>query len=183
VSLGVANSGGNDSVTKSDYITATVPPPPPAPIAEFTGTPRSGLQPLAVAFQFVDLRAGTVTYTNYQWDFTNDGTFDATGATANHTYATDGVYNVRLRVTDNTAAQNTLVKNAYIVVGKRICTVPDFANKKKNSAQGLWSAAGFSTTVNLANGQGNYTIHSQTILGGTIDPQPLGCASTITVGP
>ena len=36
----------------------------------------------------------------YEWDFTSDGTIDATGPTANHTYAEDGVYDARLTVTD-----------------------------------------------------------------------------------
>jgi PKD repeat protein len=182
VSLTASNPGGSDVERKDDYITVTVPPPT-GPIADFTGTPTSGIKPLDVAFQFNDLRGGTVTYTNYQWDFTNDGTFDATGATTNHTYSAEGSYDVRLRVTDSTGAQNTLTKKAYIVVSKRICTVPDFATTKKNDAQSRWAAAGFTTTVQFAAGQGNYSIHQQTLLGGTIDPQPDGCASTITVGP
>jgi PKD repeat protein/general stress protein CsbA len=183
VSLGVQNGGGIDAETKNAYVTVTVPPAAPAPVADFTGTPRSGIQPLAVTFQFKDLRPGTVTYTNWQWDFTNDGTFDATGLTASHTYPAVGAYNVRLKVTDNTGATNTLVKTAYIVVGKRTCTVPDFANVNLNQAQGVWNGAGFTTTVNSVPGKQNYKIRSQTILGGTIDPQPDGCASTITVGP
>ena len=182
VSLHVANAGGSDTASRSDYITVTVPPVT-GPIADFTGNPRSGTQPLNVTFQFNDLRRGTVTYTSYQWDFTNDGTFDATGATATNRYNTPGLYDVRLRVTDSTGAQSTLTKTAYIFVGRRVCTVPDFATTKKNGAQALWAAAGFSTDVTFAVGNGNYTIRSQTILGGTVDPRPDGCDSVIQVGP
>jgi hypothetical protein len=66
---------------------------------------------------------------------------------------------------------------------KKTCIVPDFANVKKNNAQSIWAAAGFTTMVQFAPGNGNYTIRTQTLVGGTIDPQPDGCASTITVGP
>jgi PKD repeat protein len=180
-SLTVQNAGGTSAASKSNYITVTVPPAT-GPIAEFTGTPRSGVEPLTVNFQFTDLRGGTVTYTNYEWDFTGDGTYDATGATANHTYPTDGAYDVVLRVTASGGATSVLRKTGYIVVTNKICTVPDFANTNANQAQNRWSNAGFTTTVLFQ--QGNYNkLHYQSILGGTVDPQPAGCDAVITVGP
>jgi hypothetical protein len=90
---------------------------------------------------------------------------------------------VTLRVTDNTNATNTLTKTGYINVSDKICTVPDYANTKKNNAQATWAAAGFTTQVQFQNGNGNYTIHYQSIVGGTINPPPNGCAAVITVGP
>jgi PKD repeat protein len=186
VSLQVGNAGGSDLETRTTYISVTVPPDT-GPIAEFVGTPRAGTAPLPVNFDFVDVRAGAVTYTAWEWDFTNDGTFDATGPSAAHTYSSLGVYDVRLRVTDNLGAQSEVVKTGYIVVSRRLCTVPDFARTKREDAQTLWNAAGFTTTVETMppNNQGNtnYQIRTQTILGGTIDPRPDGCSSTITVGP
>ena len=80
-------------------------------------------------------------------------------------------------------ATNTLTKKAYIVITNQICIVPDFGNRKKNQAEGLWSAAGFTTQVQFQNGQGNYNIVYQSLTGGMIDPQPAGCGSVITVGP
>jgi PKD repeat protein len=182
VSLNVINGGGSDAEVKSSYVTVTVPPAT-GPIAEFTGNPRSGLKPLTVGFQFVDLRAGTVTYTSYAWDLNGDGTQDATGPTPAFTYTTEGSYSVTLTVTDDTGATNSLTKVGYINVIKQICTVPDFANIKKNSAQDRWTAAGFTTQIQFQSGRGNYTINQQSITGGTIDPQPNGCDSSITVGP
>ncbi|MEK8226666.1 PKD domain-containing protein [Oerskovia sp. M15] len=73
-----------------------------APQARFTATPTSSSEaPLAVAFD-----AGTSSDPDgdaltYQWDFDGNGSFDAAGATANHTYTTLGQYNARLRVTDS----------------------------------------------------------------------------------
>ena len=180
VVLTVQNSGGVDSISRSDYITVTVPPAT-GPIAEFTGTPLAGTEPLAVDFDFVDLRGGTITYTTYAWTFGDGGT--GTGPTPSHTYADEGVYDVTLTVTDSTGATNTLTKTAYITVAHRTCRVPDFAGTKKNNAQATWAAAGFTTTVLFGSGNGNWTIRTQSLVGGTVDPQPNGCASTITVLP
>jgi PKD repeat protein len=182
VALTVGSAGGFDTETKADYITVTVPPAT-GPVAEFTATPRSGFAPLNVQFSFVKKTGPSVTYSTYEWDFDNNGTFDATGQTVTHSYASPGPYSVTLRVTDSTGATNVQTKTAYILVDRKICTVPDFANHHKNDAQGIWATAGFTTTVQFAAGNGNYTIHSQSLVGGTIDPPPNGCASTITVGP
>ena len=183
VSLNVSNAGGSDAAVKPAYITVTVPPDS-GPIAEFIGTPRSGVKPLTVSFQFVDLRGGTVTYTSQTWDLDGDGQFDdGTGPTAAFNYTNDGSYNVSLKVSDGTTT-NTLTKTGYINVLRKICTVPDFAEVNPNgpAAQKLWADAGFTTIVKFVAGNWN-KIHTQSIVGGTIDPQPDGCDSTITVGP
>ncbi|MFD0855929.1 PKD domain-containing protein, partial [Actinomadura adrarensis] len=57
--------------------------------------------PLTVAFDAstsTDTEDGPLTY---EWDFNGDGTFDATGVTASHTYTELGLYHARLRVTDS----------------------------------------------------------------------------------
>jgi PKD repeat protein len=182
VSLSVSNASGADSAVRADYITVTVPPDT-GPIAEFTGTPRSGTKPLTVSFQFVDLRSSAVTYTLYEWDLNGDGSPDATGPTAAFNYTTEGSYDVTLRVVDDTGAENSLTKVGYINVIRRICTVPDFANVRRNNAQSAWSTAGFTTQVQFLGGNGNYVIQTQSLVGGTIDPQPDGCDSVISVGP
>ncbi|HET9346938.1 MAG TPA: PKD domain-containing protein [Candidatus Limnocylindrales bacterium] len=181
VSLEVGSAGGFNTKSLSNYITVTVPPDT-GPVAEFTATPRSGEEPRDVDFEFVENTTG-VTYTNWEWDFDGDGTIDDSGETVSHTYATAGTYTVSLTVTDDTAATNTQTKVAYVLITEDVCVVPDFGNTKKNNAQDLWSDAGFTTNVEFEAGNGNYNIRTQTILGGTVDPQPLGCASIITVGP
>ncbi|MEO3853970.1 PQQ-dependent sugar dehydrogenase [Acrocarpospora sp. B8E8] len=57
--------------------------------------------PLTVQFDgsgSTDTEPGALTY---EWDLDGDGDFDATGATTSHTYATQGQYTARLRVTDS----------------------------------------------------------------------------------
>ncbi|RIJ78647.1 PKD domain-containing protein [Nakamurella silvestris] len=72
-----------------------------SPKASFTATPiSSSAAPLTVNFNAagsVDPEGETLTY---QWDFDGDGTFDATGVTASHTYTTIGQFTARLKVTD-----------------------------------------------------------------------------------
>ncbi|MGI5212315.1 PQQ-dependent sugar dehydrogenase [Plantactinospora sp. CA-290183] len=71
------------------------------PNAALTATPTSGNAPLTVSFDAAgtsDPDPGEIL--DYQWDFTGDGTVDATGVTATHTYPAVGTYSARLRVVD-----------------------------------------------------------------------------------
>jgi len=58
--------------------------------------------------------------TKYQWDFNNDGTYDAEGATTSHTYTTKGVYTVTLKVTDSLGETDT--DTCIITVQNRVPT-------------------------------------------------------------
>jgi len=183
VSLTVGNAGGTVPLLQADYVTVTVPPPT-GPIAEFSGSPLTGVLSVDTAFQFEDLRLGAVTYTDWEWDFTSDGTFDVTGVpTTSHNYTAPGSYSVTLRVTDDLGATSTLTKVGYVNVADLICAVPDFFNTRKNDAQDRWEDADFTSDVLFQTGIGNYLIKYQSMVGGLIDPQPDGCASAITVGP
>ena len=181
VQLEVGNAGGFSTKSEPSYITVTVPPDT-GPVAEFVGAPRSGQDPLAVGFDFVEVTSG-VTYTTWEWDFDGDGTIDDTGESANQNYPDPGSYTVTLTVTDSTGATNSQTKVAYIIVSERICTVPDFANVRTGAAQGLWNSAGFTTNITFLPGRNNYKIQQQTLTGGTENPLPDGCDSQITVGP
>lgn len=56
------------------------------------------------------------TITDYRWDWTNDGSFEATGLTQSHTYSSDGTYTIRLQVEDNN--QSTSETTATIQVSE-----------------------------------------------------------------
>jgi glucose/arabinose dehydrogenase len=71
------------------------------PVAVVKATPPSGNAPLPVSFDATgttDPDPGEIL--SYQWDFNDDGSYDATGSTATHTYAAIGTYTARLRVSD-----------------------------------------------------------------------------------
>jgi hypothetical protein len=99
-----------------------------------------------------------------------------------HTYAARGLYNVTLTIDGG-----MLTRSSYVLIG---CKVPAFSGVKKNNATGIWtdpnSAAGggfAAGNITFLSGSGNYTIHTQTLAGGLVNP-PGGCAgATITVGP
>jgi PKD repeat protein len=84
---------------------------PGAPTANFSGTPTTGTAPLAVSFS--DLSSGNPT--SWAWDFDNNGTADSTAQNPSFTYASSGVYSVKLTVS-NANGSNTLLKTNYITV-------------------------------------------------------------------
>jgi PKD repeat protein len=51
---------------------------------------------------------------SYEWDWTNDGTYEGSGQTNSHTYGSEGTYNVKLRVTDNDGATSTKTKTITV---------------------------------------------------------------------
>jgi hypothetical protein len=58
------------------------------------------------------------------------------------------------------------------------CTVPNFTDgDRKNQADGIWSAAGFTSSVTKIGGSGNWAIVDQSLSAGSIEP----CDTPITV--
>ena len=168
VTLTATNGAGSASLTKPNYITVS----PPGTVA-FDAVPTSGAAPL-IDVQFTDQSSDNPTA--WAWDFGDGGTSALQNPT--HTYNSPGSYDVSLTVT-TAAGGGTLVKTSYINVSVGLCKVPDFIGKKKNQAQGLWFAAGFTTTVQIRSGapNGNFTIGFQSITGNSMVP----CSSTIEI--
>lgn len=80
------------------------------PTASVTAAPTSGAAPLTVAFDATgstDPDPADQGQLRYEWDFTDDGTIDATGATASYTYPAGGPHTARLRVVDTLGAADT----------------------------------------------------------------------------
>ncbi len=103
VALTATNSYGNNTCTKTNYITATIPPP----AANFSGTPTSGSVPLAVSF--TDSSTGSPTA--WSWSFGDSGT--STAQNPSHTYNAAGSFTVALTAT-NSGGNNTCTKTNYI---------------------------------------------------------------------
>jgi PKD repeat protein len=76
---------------------------PSGPTASFTANPSSGDAPLAVTF--TDTSTGGPT--SWAWDFTDDGTVDATTQNAAHTYTAAGTYTARLTVSNTNGTSST----------------------------------------------------------------------------
>ncbi len=109
---GVA-AGDSATLTISGTVVATG-----GPVAEFSGTPTSGLATLTG--QFTDLSTGGPA--SWAWDFGDGST--STEQNPRHTYQLAGVYTVSLRV-ENDEGASVEVKPAYIRVSYRLnCGAP-----------------------------------------------------------
>ncbi len=105
VSLTVTGPGGSNTQTRSNYVTVTTA----TPVAQFTGSPTSGVAPLTVAFT----NTSTGSITSYAWTFGDGGT--STAASPSHVYAAAGVYTVSLTVT-GPGGSNTQTRSNYVTV-------------------------------------------------------------------
>jgi len=130
VSLAVTGPEGNNTATRTGYITVGTLS---APVAAFSSTPTSGTAPLSV--QFTDASTGTVA--EWAWDFDNDGTIDSVSQNPGYTYGTVGNYTVSLKVT-NAAGSDTVTRANYISVTEKVyAPVADFSANTTSGAAPL----------------------------------------------
>jgi len=125
VALIVTGPGGSNTKTRSNYITVTEP----APVADFTGSPTSGVKPLTV--QFTDASTGSIN--SWSWNFGDGQT--STQQNPSHTYANAGTYTVALIVT-GPGGSNTKTRSNYIVVNEP-APVADFTGSPTSGTKPL----------------------------------------------
>jgi len=106
VTLTATNSCGNNSLTKTNYITVNCAQ---APVAAFAGTPTSGSTPLTVSFTDQSTNFPTA----WLWNFGDGNT--STTRNPSYQYTTPGIYTVTLTAT-NSCGNNSLTKTNYITV-------------------------------------------------------------------
>ncbi|MEP7159326.1 MAG: TadE/TadG family type IV pilus assembly protein [Chloroflexota bacterium] len=120
----------------------------------------------------------TGTWGNCTWTWGDGQTSNSCSTTVTHGYTTRGTYGVSLEV-DGVQAS----RSSYVLVG---CKVPSFSGVRRNEATALWTPAGFDSdhiTLIEIQGNGNYKIGYQSLVGGLVNP-PGGCSgATVTVGP
>jgi uncharacterized protein (TIGR02145 family) len=107
VTLKATNSFGNNTATKSNYITVT--PAGSAPVAAFTANATSITAGESVSFT----DQSTNTPTSWLWNFGDGGSSTQQNPIRN--YSAAGTYTVSLQVT-NTFGNNTATKSNYITV-------------------------------------------------------------------
>ena len=105
VQLTVTGPGGSKTVTKDAYVVVQ----DPAPVAAFSGSPLSGVAPLAVTL--TDLSSGPLT----SWAWTLGDGSTSTDQHPTHTYTQAGTYAVQLTV-QGPGGSKTVTKDAYVVV-------------------------------------------------------------------
>ena len=111
IRLTAANAVGSDSVTRNNYITVTAPH---KPIAQFTGSPTSGMAPLTV--QFSD--QSTNSPTSWTWEYRKGyGGWTQFSSEQNPSYSftSTGTYSIRLTAA-NAGGSDSVTRNNYITV-------------------------------------------------------------------
>ncbi|MCC5838843.1 MAG: PKD domain-containing protein [Opitutales bacterium] len=99
--LRVTDNRGDSDVTTREIVITGEPPPNQPPVA-VVGTSRLiGQAPHAVQLDASSSSDPDGEIVAFEWDFTNNGTFDATGPLATTTFPDPGEYTIRLRLTDD----------------------------------------------------------------------------------
>jgi len=80
--------------------------------ADFSATPTFGYYP-SLDVYYTDQSSGIIT--NWSWDFQNDGIYDSFIQNPIFTYTDVGIYDVKLKISNETQA-DSLIKNNYITV-------------------------------------------------------------------
>ncbi len=145
----------NDTVTVDEMYIASAGAGNQPPVADFTGSPTSGVVPLTV--QFTDL--STNVPTAWSWTFGDGGT--STDQNASYTYNTAGSYTVSLTAS-NAYGSDSETKVGYITVSEPGATmhVHDIVVTRKNAGP---NASGIGTiTIHDYNGQpvANATVYA-----------------------
>ncbi len=114
VTLTATNAGGSNSTTMLNYINVLAM----VPLANFTGTPTSGVAPVTV--NFTDL--STNGPTSWLWDFGDGNLTNSTLQNPAHSYQAAGIYTVTLNAT-NAGGSNSTTRVNYINVSMPVPVV------------------------------------------------------------
>ena len=110
VTLDASNASGNATITKINYITASVPS---VPTVDFSANVTSGIRPLAVKFTEASTN---LSHNAMAWDWSfGDGAGNSTDQNPVRTFTTVGYYDINLIATNDIGANNTR-KVGYINV-------------------------------------------------------------------
>ncbi|MCI4668479.1 MAG: PKD domain-containing protein [Bacteroidia bacterium] len=104
VNLIVLDDNGCQDTLSQDVEVLEIPDP------GFLATPTEGCAPQVV--RFIDTTSAAATLVGWEWDFGDGNT--ATGSQPLHTYTADGIYDVKLVVTDINGCRDSLTKSNYI---------------------------------------------------------------------
>lgn len=106
----IANASNTQYILYATYDSGELPP---TPVANFSGSPTSGNNPLSVTF--TDSSTGLPT--NWNWNFGDSQT--STTQNPTHSYASAGTYTVSLNAS-NANGKNILTKSNYITVSQTV---------------------------------------------------------------
>ncbi|WP_284549728.1 PKD domain-containing protein [Aestuariimicrobium sp. T2.26MG-19.2B] len=147
------NAGASNSITKA--VTVTAPAVNQPPTAAFTST-TDALKATLDGSTSTD-PDGNATIASYAWDFGDTTT--GTGITTSHTYTTAGTYQVKLTVTDNAGATDSITK-AVTVTAPAVTTLASDAFGR--TVTGGWGSADVGGPWTLSGGSAAFSVSSGT---------------------
>lgn len=183
ITLTVTNASGSNTKVMTNYISVV-----PSPIVNFTGTDTFSCAPKTIQFTDLSTPGGTGTV-NYLWDF-GDG-FTSNLKNPTHTYNSNGIYNVTLKVTNASGCSKILTKSNFIqlinkptanfsATNNNSCTLPlsvTFTNASSGGVSYQWDF-GNGTTSTATNPSCTYTsAGSYTVR--LITTNVAGCSDTM----
>ena len=157
IKLTVTDNRVRRTQTKSVTVSA---PQNQKPTAAFS----SSVNNLALSFDASGSTDTDGTIASYQWTFGDGST--GTGATASHTYAGTGWFSVKLTITDNDGATDTITKQ--VKAGEPILAADGFARTATNSwgsadTGGAWSLSGSSTRMSVDGSVGRIRLEAPAV--------------------
>ena len=185
VKLKVTNAYGNNTFTRTNYIVVHK-----KPVANFSGVPLSGCQPLTVQFSDVTT-VGDGPVSNWNWNF-GDG-YSSTAGNPSHTYTNPGTYNIILLVTDIYGCSANKTVNSYITVypnpvagftssNNTSCSSPatvDFTSTSTGSGLTYFWDFGDGNTSTVQNPSHQYTTGQYSVT--LIVTNSNGCSDTLVM--
>jgi PKD repeat protein len=147
IRLRVTDAGG---LTDETTVTATIMDS--SPTADFTANPLSGASPLVVTFS--NNSVGHDQPLTYEWDFDLDGNVDSSSPNPVYTYNGNGLYSVKLTVTDSDGSVNSLTRTDYINVSTCLSPVriPTRSNAYFSSLSSAYGSAADGDEIDLQAG-------------------------------
>ncbi|WP_111767663.1 PKD domain-containing protein [Nakamurella deserti] len=167
----VDNSGASRSATQ----TVTVTAPPPANVAP-TAVFASATAGLQVSVDGAASKDPDGTIAAYAWNFGDGSTDLVTTATATHTYAVAGTYQVTLTVTDDNGATHSVT--APVTVSSPAAT-PLISDTFSRTSTSGWGTADIGGAWTVTGGASNFTVNGGT---GKVRLNAAGSGPTATLG-
>ncbi|HET9657908.1 MAG TPA: LamG-like jellyroll fold domain-containing protein [Kineosporiaceae bacterium] len=133
------------------------PPANQAPTAAFS----SAVSGLGVALDGTGSLDADGSIASYAWDFGDGST--GTGATASHSYAADGTYQVTLTVTDNAGATGAVTHPVTVTSGPAVLAADSFGRTVSGGlgaaeTGGAWTVTGAGTTAAVDGSAASLTV-------------------------